>query len=405
MLIQLDIENIAVIERASIEFENGLNIITGETGAGKSLLINSLNMVLGSRTTKDMISKDSDFARVSAVFFSNEISAFLEENNIPCDEGTVIITRKLYRDGRNICHINSVPVNVSTLRAVGEKMVVLHGQNDSLELSDTSSHIHFLDAFCKNDALLEEYGVLFKELRETKTLLEKINDDAVSRQNEIDYLTYQTNEIEKASLSEREEEELIARKNLLLNSEELSTRSQKAYFSLSGENGAKDILYTVKRELEKLSSIDALAEDYADRANDLYYEIDSLSSDISSYMSKIEFSPSELSEISDRLDLINTLKRKYNGEISDILSFHDKALEKLSLLLSYDENKAELQDKYKKLFLEATTVAKKLSSSRKESAALLSSLLKKELESLDMPSCRIEFSLLLPLFHKRGLKQ
>ena len=153
MLIQLDIENIAVIEKASIEFEKGLNVITGETGAGKSLLINSLNMVLGSRASRELIREGADFAKVSAVFFSSTLDNMLSENEIDTDDGNIVITRKLYRDGRNLCHINGCAVNVSLLRAVGERLVVIHGQRDNGELMDTSSHIHFLDAFAENEPL------------------------------------------------------------------------------------------------------------------------------------------------------------------------------------------------------------------------------------------------------------
>lgn len=391
MLIGLDIENIAVIERASIEFENGLNVVTGETGAGKTLLINSLNMVLGGRTAKDLIREGTDFARVSAVFFCNGIDSILEEHNIPADDGNVIISRKLYRDGRNICHINSIAVNVSLLRTIGEKLVVIHGQRDSVEIIDTSTHIHFLDEFSKNSNLLDEYKVIYKELKETENALNKLNDDFISRQNEIDYLKYQTTEIESASLSPDEEEVLLERKKLLENAEAISLHSEKAY-SLLATGGAKDLLYDAMRELERLSGIDADAESYHSKAADLYYEVEELSRDVSSYLSRMEFSPYELRDVNDRLDIINTLKRKYNGEISDILEFYETATTRLSLLLSYDENKAELEEKHQKLLREIEGAAERLSLSRHKNAQILSEKLAFELSQLDMSGCRVEFS-------------
>ena len=391
MLIGLDIENIAVIERASIEFENGLNVVTGETGAGKTLLINSLNMVLGGRTAKDLIREGTDFARVSAVFFCNGIDSILEEHNIPADDGNVIISRKLYRDGRNICHINSIAVNVSLLRTIGEKLVVIHGQRDSVEIIDTSTHIHFLDEFSKNSNLLDEYKVIYKELKETENALNKLNDDFISRQNEIDYLKYQTTEIESASLSPDEEEVLLERKKLLENAEAISLHSEKAY-SLLATGGAKDLLYDAMRELERLSGIDAYAESYHSKAADLYYEVEELSRDVSSYLSRMEFSPYELRDVNDRLDIINTLKRKYNGEISDILEFYETATKRLSLLLSYDENKAELEEKHQKLLREIEGAAERLSLSRHKNAQILSEKLAFELSQLDMSGCRVEFS-------------
>ncbi|MBQ6936914.1 MAG: DNA repair protein RecN [Clostridia bacterium] len=391
MLIGLDIENIAVIERASIEFENGLNVVTGETGAGKTLLINSLNMVLGGRTAKDLIREGTDFARVSAVFFCNGIDSILEENNIPTDDGNVIISRKLYRDGRNICHINSIAVNVSLLRTIGERLVVIHGQRDSGEIIDTSTHIHFLDEFSKNSNLLDEYKVIYKELKDTENALNKLNDDFISRQNEIDYLKYQTTEIESASLSPDEEEVLLERKKLLENAEAISLHSEKAY-SLLATGGAKDLLYDAMRELERLSGIDADAESYHSKAADLYYEVEELSRDVSSYLSRMEFSPYELRDVNDRLDIINTLKRKYNGEISDILEFYETATKRLSLLLSYDENKAELEEKHQKLLMKIEGAAERLSLSRHKNAQILSEKLAFELSQLDMSGCRVEFS-------------
>ena len=391
MLIELDIENIAVIERASIEFENGLNVITGETGAGKTLLINSLNMVLGSRTAKDLIREGTDFARVSAVFFCNGIDSILEKNNIPTDDGNVIISRKLYRDGRNICHINGTSVNVSLLRTIGERLIVIHGQRDNGDIIDTSSHIHFLDEFSKNSDLLNEYRLLYKELKETENELNKLNDDYLSRQNEIDYLKYQTSEIENAALSAPEEETLLERKKLLENAEAISLHSEKAY-SLLATGGVKDLLYDAMKELERLFAIDSDAEGYYSKAADLYYELDELSRDVSSYLSRMDFSPYELRDINDRLDTINTLKRKYNGEISDILKYYDAAVSKLSLLLSYDENKAELERKHQILLEKIESAASKLSLSRHKNAQILSENLITELSQLDMSGCRVEFS-------------
>lgn len=392
MLIQIDIENVAVIERASIEFDKGLNIITGETGAGKSLLINSLNMVLGGRTPRDIIREGADFCRVSAVFFSQEADRILESVGITPDDGNVIITRKLYHDGRNLCHINSNAVNVSLLRSVGEKLVIIHGQHDSSDLMDTSSHIRFLDAFSENGELLKEYKNVFGELKEIISTLDKMNEDSHSRQNEIDYLTYQTNEIEKANLSPDEEENLLSRKAVLSNAEAISKYVEKAYSALGGNSGAKELAYTAKRALEALSDIDEASLPYLEKATELYYEIEELSHDISSYMSGIEYDERELREIDDRLDEINKLKRKFGGEISDILKFYDEASEKLLFLKSFDENVDELIKKKDLLNEKATMLAKKISQKRHKSSVILAERLTEELSYLDMPKCRIEFS-------------
>ena len=391
MLIQLDIENVAVIERASIEFNKGLNVITGETGAGKSLLINSLNMVLGARTARALIREGADFAKVSAVFFCKELDAFLEESSITPDDGNIIITRKIYSDGRNLCHINGSAVNVSLLRCVGERLVVIHGQHDSSELMDTSSHIHFLDAFSENGDLLDEYKSVYRQLKETQAALNKLSDDKTARQNEIDYLTYQIAEIEKANLSADEDETLTARKTILENAEALTSYAGSAYAMLAGDNAAKELLYNAKRALESLGNIDSDTISYAEKISELYYELEELAHDISSYMSGIEYNAGELREIDDRLDVINTLKRKYNGEISDILRFYDEASERLMVLKSFDENKEELTKKHSALLENAQALARKLSDTRRKSAVQLSERLCEELSDLDMPKCKIDF--------------
>lgn len=391
MLIQLDIENIAIIEQASIEFGSGLNVITGETGAGKSLLINSLNMVLGNRSNRDFIREGADFAKVSAVFFCKDLDPELESAGIANDDGNIIITRKMYRDGRNLCHINGCAANVSTLKLIGERLVVIHGQHDSSSLRDTSSHLALLDEFSENEELLTKYKQCFSSYKEALRQLEQLKNDEATRINEIDYLTYQTDEIKKAGLTPGEEEELIARKLILENSEALNTYSRKAHVALGGDSGARDILYDIKKSLGKLCEIDSSAEAYYNKAEELYYEAEELGHDLSAYISGIEFNPSELDEIHDRLEIINTFKRKYGGDISHILDFYESACQRLNLLKSFVENKEQLKKQVEELENNAFTLSEKLTSARQKSSALLSERLINELASLDMPNCIIDF--------------
>ena len=392
MLIQLDIENIAVIERASIEFDSGLNVITGETGAGKSLLINALNMVLGGRSSRDLIREGADFARVCAVFYCREYDELLKNADIATDDGNIIITRKIYRDGRNICHINQTAVTVSVLRSIGEKLVVIHGQHDSGELMDPSTHIHFLDAFLENGELLAQYRDVYHKYKNVQSELSRMDADETARMKEIDYLTYQTDEIEKAALSPDEEEELLSRRTILENAESIRTHAEKAYMMLGGDGGAKELLHGAKRALENLADIDGSAESYSQKAADLYYEAEELARDISSYISAVEFNSAQLREINDRLDTINSLKRKYNLDIVGILDFYEKASEKLLFLKSYDENKENLSAERDRLLAKANSLAEDISKSRHKSAQFLSERLCMELENLDMPKCRIEFN-------------
>ncbi len=392
MLTQLDIENIAVIEKASVEFENGFNVITGETSAGKSLLINSLNMVLGDRATRGVIREGTGYAKVSAFFYDKKIESTLCELDIPFDDGNIVITRKIYPDGRNVCHINQTAVNVSVLKTVGEKLVAVHGQRDSSELFDISSHINFLDNFAGSKDLLEKYSAEFSDYKDAQKKLNLITMDESARRNEIEYLKYQIEEIEKANLSANEEDELLTRRNILENAETLSSLAQDAYMALNRDGGARDALYSAKHALESLSSTDESTSSLAERIANIYYEAEDLARDVSNYRATVEYNPSELAEINDRLDIINSLKRKYNKSIDEILEFYDEACQKLSTLQSYDDDRESLLEKVKQLKDKAMQTAAKLSSLRHEKALALSQKLCDELAQLDMPKCKIEFA-------------
>ena len=392
MLTQLDIENIAVIEKASVEFENGFNVITGETSAGKSLLINSLNMVLGDRATRGVIREGTGYAKVSAFFYDKKIENTLRELDIPIDDGNVVITRKIYPDGRNVCHINQTAVNVSALRTVGEKLVAVHGQRDTGELFDTSSHINFLDNFAGSAELLEKYSAEFSAFKDAQKKLSLITMDENARLNEIEYLKYQTEEIERANLSPNEEDELLSRRNILENAEALSSLAQDAYMALNGDGGARDALYSAKHALESLSSTDDATSSLAERIANIYYEAEDIARDVSNYRATVEYNPTELAEINDRLDTINSLKRKYNKSIDEIMVFYDEACQKLSALQSYNDDRQSLSDKVEQLKNKAKQTAAELSSLRHEKAHSLSQKLCDELAELDMPKCKIEFA-------------
>ncbi len=387
MLTQLDIENVAVIEKATVEFESGFNAITGETGAGKSLLINSLNMVLGFRAARDLIRDGAQFARVSASFFDKDIDSFLAELDLPTDEGNIIITRKIYPDGRNVCQINQSPVSVSLLKSVGDKLITSHGQRDNAEIFDIPSHVRFLDNFSDNEALLNKYKAEFDEYKNAEKELKLLCTDEQSRLNEIDFLKYQTGEIEKAGLSPNEENELTERKTILENSEALKKSASEVYRALCGDGGAR-----AKRAIEQISQTDSSGEAFLERIANIYYEADDLARDVSSYRDSVEYSPAELNEIDDRLATINSLKRKYSRSVEDILKLYDNASERLSTLLSYEDNKEVITKNVENLKAKAEKTALELSSIRKQKAYLLSERLEDELSELDMPKCKIEFS-------------
>lgn len=392
MITHIDIENIAVIEKASVDFEKGFNAISGETGAGKSLLINSIGIILGLRTPRELIREGAPFLKVSASFFDKNIDSVLEDFDIFSDDGNILINRKIYPDGRNICQVNGESVSVSTLKAIGEKLVTSHGQRDSAEIFNTSSHVKFLDSFSGNGELFEKYTSEYSEYKLLKKELESISMSEESRKNEIDYLKYQTEEIKNAHLSSEEEDELISRRNVLNNAETLKKSANALYNALFSDGAARDLLYSAKREAESISSFDERGATFSDKIQSIYYDIDELSRDISSYRDSIEFSPSALEEINDRLSLISNLKRKYNKSVSDILNFYDEATARLSFLLNCEENLGALEEKVNGLEKRALETAKELSRVRRENALILSEKLSKELEDLDMPRCKVEFS-------------
>lgn len=403
MLIQLDIENIAVIEKASIEFEKGLNVITGETGSGKSLLINSLGMILGLRQTHEIIRDGAPYARVGATFFVPELSEIFTDLGIDFEDGDLTISRKLFPDGRNVCHINGNAVNVSILREVGKHLVVLHGQRDSAMLLDSQSHIRFLDNFMDRDDLIRDYSNCFEKYNNARKLLDKMQTNLTERQNEIDYLTFQVEQIEKANLEIGEEEILRNRKKILESAQTLQENCDAAYSHLSRSSGARELLHAAMNHLETLCNYDDSATDLKERATNLYYEADELCHDIAAYSSKIETDDSSLREVCDRLDEINSLKRRFNKDIDDIITYAQESRARINELLSYDENRASLEKEVSALEKEAQEKAIKLSSLRREAANKLCGRLCLELEELDMKKCSVVFDFKPTPLSKNGI--
>mgnify|MGYP004577360651 CR=1 FL=1 len=239
MLLQLDIENVAVFEKASVSFESGLNVITGETGAGKSLLINSLNLVLGCRGAHGLIRSGAGFASVNASFFDKNADAVLAENGIECDGGNIIISRRLYSDGRNQCKINGTSVPVSLLREIGKKLVAIHGQRDNAVLLSAPGQLSFVDSFSGSGELLSQYREAYKNYKSAERSLAQMQSDESERAREIDFLSFQVDEITRAELSDGEEDELLKRRKVLDNAETLSELSREMQQLICGDRGVR----------------------------------------------------------------------------------------------------------------------------------------------------------------------
>lgn len=392
MLLQLDIENVAVFEKASVTFESGLNVITGETGAGKSLLINSLNLVLGCRGAHGLIRSGADFAAVNASFFDKNVDSVLTENGIECDDGNIIISRRLYRDGRNQCRINGASVPVSLLREIGKKLVAIHGQRDNAVLLSAPGQLSFVDSFSGSGELLNQYREAYKNYKSAERSLAQMQSDESERAREIDFLSFQVDEITHAELTDGEEDELLKRRKVLDNAETLSDLSREMQQLICGDRGVRDSLYSALRSGERLSEIDDSLKGCTERLTDIYYELEELGRDISAYSSSVDFNPRELDEIEDRLAVINSLKRKYGGSLEAVIAYGEKSQARLAELMSYDDNLSALEKEAAEQKKEAERLGAELAAVRTKGAEKLASAINAELATLDMSEARIVFA-------------
>lgn len=392
MLLQLDIENVAVFEKASVSFESGLNVITGETGAGKSLLINSLNLVLGCRGAHGLIRSGADFAAVNASFFDKNVDSVLTENGIECDDGNIIISRRLYRDGRNQCRINGASVPVSLLREIGKKLVAIHGQRDNAVLLSAPGQLSFVDSFSGSGELLNQYREAYKNYKSAERSLAQMQSDESERAREIDFLSFQVDEITHAELTDGEEDELLKRRKVLDNAETLSELSREMQQLICGDRGVRDSLYSALRSGERLSEIDDSLKSCTERLTDIYYELEELGRDISAYSSSVDFNPRELDEIEDRLAVINSLKRKYGGSLEAVIAYGEKSQARLAELMSYDDNLSALEKEAAEQKKEAERLGAELAAVRTKGAEKLAAAINAELATLDMSEARIVFA-------------
>lgn len=389
MLINLSIDNVAVIEKANVEFSEGFNILTGETGAGKSILMDALSMVLGMRTSRDLIRADAPFANVSALFYS---SIDLSELDIePEEDGSVLLSRKLSRDGKNICKVNSSPVPLSTLKLIGERLVNIHGQNDNIALLKPSYHLYLLDEYGKTSALLNEYKSAYSLWRATEKKLSEMEISESEREQKKDMLSFRINEIKQVDPKCGEDEELILRRDALRNFSTVMLSLNAAIDALSGQGGGKDAIYSAMSCISRASQMDSSLKDIDERLTDLYYSTEDISSTLSSIASRMTFSPEELDSIEERLDSIARLKKKYGGSIEECnknLALWEEEFDSLSF---YEENLSALRIELEQHRSEMLRIGNLLDNARREAAEALSMAIENELSELDMP--RVTFSI------------
>ena len=392
MLSLLHIENIAVIERSDISFDQGFNVLTGETGAGKSIVIDAISAILGERAYRDMIRTGANKASVRAVFTDVPKLQWFEDNGVEYDSETVI-QREIHLDGKNVCRVNGTLVTVSILRKLGIQLINIHGQHDSASLLDETNHLGFLDAFGKNEALRADYTEKFNALSNLRREIERMTMDESEKLRRMEILRYQIEEISKADLEAGEDEALEERRKLLQNAEKLSDGINAAVDCLYGgddTDGAASLLAQAERELARLSRYtDAFAQLH-DKVADLMYQVQDVAEEARDARDDLSYSADELEQIESRLDVIHRLRRKYGVTCADILDYLEKARKELDEIEFADDHVERLKGKLQKAEKTAWDAAIALRENRKTTAKGLSERILTELAQLDMP--RVQFS-------------
>ena len=392
MLSLLHIENIAVIESADIRFDAGFNILTGETGAGKSIVIDAISAILGQRAYRDMIRTGAAKASVRAVFTDVPMLSWFEDNGVPYDAETMI-QREIYLDGRNICRVNGVPVTVSILHKLGIQLINIHGQHDSASLFDEENHLSFLDAFADNDALFADYVEKYHAVAALRREIDKKTMDEGEKLRRQETLRFQIEEISKAELEAGEDEVLEERRKLLQNAEKLSDGLEEAVASLCGDDesdGAAALLSRAERALMKLGRYTDNFASICERIVELRYQLEDAAEEVKDAQDSLSYSADELEQIESRLDKIHKLRRKYGASCADILEYLSKARQELDEIEFNDDILARLQGKLSKAEKNAWDAAIALRNSRKMAAEKMSERILKELAQLDMP--RVQFA-------------
>ncbi len=395
MLSELYIENIAIIEKSSIDLYHGFNLFTGETGAGKSILIDSINLVLGGKASRELIRTGASRALVSARFtqVNPRVLQTLCDFGFSAEDSEILITREFSMSGRTSCKINGQPATVSMLREIGTNLINIHGQHDSQALLLPERHIGILDEFAGLSAQLEEYRICYQQLLDYRTKLKHFSMDEAQKARQIDLLRFQIDEIEQAQLQPGEEEELAARRDVIRNAESIQQNLMSAHLYLSGSEeieGAVSLLRQASEAAVQCGFYMEEMEEASQKLMDLSYEAESLSEDFRTELDNVDFDPAELDEIEERLELIYRLRRKYGNTIEEILSYLEKIRGELDEIEFSEEKLVQLQQELSVLEKKAEKLAVALSQKRRLAAVDFSSAVQKELTFLDMPKVHFE---------------
>ena len=392
MLSLLHIENIAVIECADISFDQGFNVLTGETGAGKSIVIDAISAILGDRAYRDMIRTGTNKASVRAIFRDVPKLSWFEEQGVEYDPETVI-ERQIHLDGKNVCRVNGSLVSVTILRKLGIQLINIHGQHDSAALFDEENHLNFLDAFADNQELLSGYQETFHVVSKLRREIDRLSMDEGEKLRRMESLRFQIDEISRAQLEAGEDEVLESRRKVLQNAEKLSDAINEGVECLYGgddSDGAASLMTQAERALARIARYDETLAELHERVKDLMYQVQDAADGLIDARDSFAYSADELERIENRLDIIHRLRRKYGATCSDILDYLDRAKKELDEIEFADDHMEQLKKKLKKAEVDAFFAAQKLRASRKEAAEYLSSRILEELAQLDMPRVQFE---------------
>ena len=400
MLSSLQIENVAVIQKANVHFEKGLNVLTGETGAGKSILMDSINAILGNRTSKDLVRTGAAKAVIRAAFENVPPAVLdsLEKAGYERSEA-LLLSREITAEGKSTCRINGMPATAAILRELCGGLININGQHDSVGLLNPAHHESILDAYAQNRTEYQEYYAVYRELVKIKRELDAQITDESEKQRRIDLLSYQVQEIEDAALTAGEEQTLESRRKVLSNASTIRDRIAQCYALLSGDDetpGAVDLLGEASNAVDAAAQLDGELSTSAGQLLDLYYNAKDAAADLIGRLDAYETNDAELDEIEQRIDLIYKLKRKYGDTVEDIIAFGQKAREELELIQSSQERVEHLQAEQHRLYVLAREKAETLTQTRLKAFEELNKRISGTLDFLNMPGVR------MTLHHARG---
>lgn len=402
MLRTLFIENIAVIEKTSIDFQSGLNVLTGETGAGKSIIIDAINAIMGQRTSRDIIRTGASSAFVSAQFenLNPSAAAKLEELGFETEDDVLIVQRTLSAGGKSTCKINGRPATLSMLRELSSRLINIHGQHESYALFSPDTHLGYIDSYGGTAELKAAYLEKYNTYKILKKKLNSANSDESERLREIDLLQFQSQELFDADVREGEEEELQAERSSLMNFEKIFSLLQRAKMMLDGEDadGGAEAVDIAASAMRSAADYDSSYEEISNSLTDIYYNLRDCAESISDAIDNLESDPRRLEEVEERLDLLGRLTRKYNCSADELPALAEQMQTRLEELLNYDKNRDELIEACEKAEREALELAGQLSEKRAKAAAVFAAAVREEMRFLNMPNVE-----LVPRFEKTPL--